>query len=126
MMNAYNNNLKPIMDFLSGGLSDVIDDLENLASTAAELAGGAVGKIAGWGKSLVGGVADAAKSVIPGGSDGDGGSDGEGDITYNQTFNMTFDVGGITDRTDKRALATEISVMIQEEISRNSGSNTFA
>ena len=130
MTNIYDSTLGPVIDVLSGvTLSDIIGELSDLADKAADLAGGALGKIAGWGKSAVGGVADAAKSVIPGGSDGggEGGAEGTtGASTINQTFNMTFDVGGITDRTDKRALATEISVMIQEEISRNSGSNTFA
>jgi len=125
MTNIYDSTLGPVIDVLSGvTLSDIIGELTDLADKAADLASGALGKIAGWGKSAVGGAVDAAKSVIPGGSDG-GGSDGEGDITYNQTFNMTFNVGGVTDRSDKRALAVEISAIIQEEIARNSGTTTF-
>ena len=34
------------------------------------------------------------------------------------TFNMTFNLGGITDRTDKRALAREIAEIIQQETAR--------
>jgi len=130
MTNIYDSTLGPVIDVLSGvTLSDIIGELSDLADKAADLAGGALGTIAGWGKSAVGGVADAAKSVIPGGSDGggEGGAEGTtGASTINQTFNMTFDVGGITDRTDKRALAVEISAIIQEEIARNSGTTTFA
>ena len=129
MGDAFNNNLKPIMDFLSGGLGEIIEDLENLASTAADLAGGALGKIAGFGKSVGGSVANAAKSVIPGGSGGSGGGGAEGTSgasTVNQTFNMTMEIGGITDRTDKRALAEEIGTIIQEELSRSSNTTSFS
>tara|TARA_B100000287_G_scaffold433156_1_gene494174 strand:+ start:3147 stop:4250 length:1104 start_codon:yes stop_codon:yes gene_type:complete len=128
MTNIYDSTLGPVIDVLSGiTLSDIIGELTDLADKAADVAGGALGKIAGWGKSAVGGVADAAKSVIPGGSDGGGGgAEGTtGASSINQTFNMTFEVSGVTDRSDKRALATEISAIIQEEIARNSGTTTF-
>ena len=39
----------------------------------------------------------------------------------NITMNMTFNVSGITDRTDKRALAKEIAGLIQEQIRRETG-----
>ena len=41
------------------------------------------------------------------------------------TYNITVNAGGITDRTDKRALAREIGNMIQQELSRNTGGNTM-
>ena len=41
------------------------------------------------------------------------------------TYNITVNAGGITDRTDKRALAREIGNMIQHELSRNTGGNTM-
>ena len=41
------------------------------------------------------------------------------------TYNITVNAGGITDRTDKRALAREIGNMIQQELSRNMGGSTM-
>jgi len=41
------------------------------------------------------------------------------------TYNITVNAGGITDRTDKRALAREIGNMIQQEVSRNTGGTTM-
>ena len=41
------------------------------------------------------------------------------------TYNITVNAGGITDRTDKRALAREIGNMIQQEVSRNTGGSTM-
>jgi hypothetical protein len=47
---------------------------------------------------------------------------GGGSITNN--FNITIDVGGITDRTDKLALAREIAELIQTETARAYGGST--
>ena len=41
------------------------------------------------------------------------------------TFNITVNAGGITDRTDKRQLAREIGNMIQQEMSRSIGGTTM-
>jgi len=41
------------------------------------------------------------------------------------TVNVTVNAGGITDRTDKRALAREIGNMIQNELARNIGGTTM-
>jgi|DEB0MinimDraft_10_1074344.scaffolds.fasta_scaffold18925_2 hypothetical protein len=43
----------------------------------------------------------------------------------NQTYNITVNAGGITDRTDKRQLAREIGNMIQQELARNLGGTTM-
>jgi len=40
-------------------------------------------------------------------------------------FNMTFNMSGMTDRTDKRALAREISSLIQSEMARSVGGSTM-
>jgi hypothetical protein len=39
----------------------------------------------------------------------------------NNAFNMTFNLSGLTDRTDKRELAREISDLVQQEMSRGIG-----
>ena len=41
------------------------------------------------------------------------------------TYNITVNAGGITDRTDKRALAREIGNMIQQELARSVGGSTM-
>ena len=41
------------------------------------------------------------------------------------TYNITVNAGGITDRTDKRALAREIGNMIQQELARSVGGTTM-
>lgn len=42
----------------------------------------------------------------------------------NQTITMNIDVSGVTDRTDKRALAREISDMLSQELRRQGGNTT--
>ena len=42
----------------------------------------------------------------------------------NQTFNITVEASGITDRTDKRAMARDIGNMIQQELARTMGGST--
>ena len=51
-------------------------------------------------------------------------SQGRGMAGGNQTFNMTFNMSGITDRTDKRKLAQDVSQMIKSELRRNVGSTS--
>ena len=41
------------------------------------------------------------------------------------TFNITINAGGITDRTDKRALARELGNMVQQELARTVGGATM-
>lgn len=43
----------------------------------------------------------------------------------NQTFNITVNASGITDRSDKRQMAREIGNMIQQELARNLGGTTM-
>ena len=40
-------------------------------------------------------------------------------------FNMTFNLSGLTDRTDKRQLAREIGNMVQQEVARSIGGSTM-
>jgi phage-related protein len=82
--------------------------------------GGALKGVFNFGKSIVGGVKDLGSSAIntvTGGS----GTDGPSSTGGGHTFNMTFNLSGLTDRTDKRQLAREISDLVQQELSRNIG-----
>ena len=42
-----------------------------------------------------------------------------------QTFNITVNAGGMTDRTDKREFARKISKEIQSEVARALGGSTM-
>jgi hypothetical protein len=79
--------------------------------------GGALRGVFDFGKSIVGGV----KDLIPGGGGGSTtvGTAVSGGVTYN--FDMTFNLSGMTDATDKRAMAREIGGLIQQEITRSTG-----
>ena len=48
----------------------------------------------------------------------------KGNSSGNQTFNITVEANGITDRTDKRAMARDIGNMIQQELARTMGGST--
>ena len=51
-------------------------------------------------------------------------SQGKGMAGGNQTFNMTFNLSGVTDRTDKRKLAQDVSQMLRTELRRTVGSTS--
>lgn len=64
---------------------------------------------------------DGPEAVIPLSQRNNPGGVGVG----GNTFNITVNAGGITDRTDKRSLAREIGNMIQQEMARNIGGTTM-
>lgn len=64
---------------------------------------------------------DGPEAVVPLSQRNNPGGAGMGGGTYNITVNA----GGITDRTDKRALAREIGNMIQQELARSIGGSTM-
>ena len=72
----------------------------------------------------MGSAAGAVGDLVTGGGGGGGGTTVSGGVS--QTFNITVNAGGITDRSDKRALATEIGRMIQEETARAVGGARYA
>lgn len=121
--------VQPVIDALSGAdLQDVIDMLDDLVGAAEKVVGGAVGKVAGF---VSGGVGKIGSLFGGGGGDDDAQEQvntniNEGGSTVNNTFNITMEVGGVTDRTDKRSLAEEIGAMIQEELSRNTNTTSYS
>jgi len=110
---AYDNTIGPILDTIDSVISNIADILSSVGGTLLELGGSALDKII-----------NTAVKIIPGGSDGSSQpSTQETPSTSNIVYNINIDANGITDRTDKRSLAAEISRMMKEEISRtNSGS----
>ena len=121
--------VQPVIDALSGAdLQDVIDMLDDLVGAAEKVVGGAVGKVAGF---VSGGAGKIGGLFGGGGGDDDAQQQvntniDEGGSTVTNTFNITMEVGGVTDRTDKRSLAEEIGSMIQEELSRNTNTTSYS
>lgn len=111
---TYDNTIGPILDVIDGVISNIADILSSVGGTLLKLGGSALDS-----------VINTAVKIIPGGSDGSAQSRTEGgtsDRISNNVYNINIDANGITDRTDKRSLAFEISKMMKEEISRtNSG-----
>jgi len=70
--------------------------------------------------AMIGDNPSGKEAVIPLEKAGDMGFGGQGN-----TFNITVNASGITDRTDKRSLAREIGNMIQQEMARNIGGTTM-
>ena len=115
---------------LAKGIAGWSKDPSRKIGAAEKVVGGAVGKVAGF---VSGGVSKIG-GLFGGGGDDDGGGGGVEDTTsgfgggagtVNQTFNITMEVSGITDRTDKRSLAEEVAAMIQDELSRNSNTTSY-
>lgn len=70
--------------------------------------------------ALLGDNASGREAVVPLEKAGEMGFGGKGN-----TFNINVNASGITDRTDKRALAREIGNMIQQEMARSIGGSTM-
>ena len=123
MKTVYENTLGPVFNFLDGIMDSIINGLEKIVSS--------IGKIVSKGFNFVtGGLVKAGNmvsDVVTGGGGGGGGAAGGARAGgANMTFNMTFELGGITDRTDKRALAREIAAIIQQETARTVGGSTYS
>ena len=122
-------------EFVWGIISPILDAIDDLSGG---FLGDAVGTVGGWLGFSEGGIASGPTSgypailhgteaVVPlsGGRSipvemkGGGGGGGS-------TFNMTFNLSGLTDRTDKRQLAREIGNMVQQEVARSIGGSTMA
>ncbi len=122
------------IDFLSGIIDDVVSSIEWALDAGSNLWDTATGWIPGFSE---GGIATGPSSGYPAMLHGteaivplsggrsipveiNGATGGGGN-----TFNITVNAGGITDRTDKRQLAREIGNMIQQEMSRSIGGTTM-
>jgi hypothetical protein len=122
------------IDYLSGIIDDVVSSIEWALDAGSNLFDGAVGLIPGFSE---GGIATGPSSGYPAMLHGteaivplSGGRSIPVEINGptgggGNTFNITVNAGGITDRTDKRQLAREIGNMIQQEMSRSIGGTTM-
>jgi len=133
---AFSFALEPI----TNAINFIIDNLNDvLGWDPAVIPGGTVGNILGIGlldnisvpQLAKGGIVnkptlamigeDGPEAVVPLSQRNNPGGVGMGGGTVNVTVNAS----GITDRTDKRALAREIGNMIQQEMARNIGGSTM-
>jgi phage-related protein len=132
---AFNNTIGKAFEKLQNSANNVFDSIgkawdsmvkvmqsvyDDTVGKMFDEIGGVLGSISGIRKSVVGGMED----LIPGGSGGGGGGTTvgtavSGGLAYN--LNMSFNLSGMTDATDKREMAREIGGLIQEEITRSTG-----
>ena len=104
------NGIRNAWSSLTGFMSRVYD---NTLGRLFGLIGDALERVYNFGQDIFGGGGGG------GGSTTNVGTAVAGGATYN--FDMTFNLSGMTDATDKRAMAREIGDLVQQEISRSSG-----
>lgn len=123
--------LQPLFDFIS----DIVDMVGDVVGGVGDFIGGGISKVGGFLGFSEGGVASGPASGYPAMLHGteaivplSGGRsipvEMKGGGGGGSSFNITVNAGGITDRTDKRALAREIGNMIQQEVARSIGGAT--
>jgi len=107
----WGNYVTPAIDFVQRKIDWVLKKIDDMIKAARR----AKNKVKGWfgfgGSKKVGSIPTTA-SVTGGSTLVEG--------TTN-TFNMSMDISGVTDRTDKVALADEISTLVQRQLARDMG-----
>lgn len=108
-----------MFDGMTTAVTFIYDKMVDLRNMVFDIIDSTVGTILDFGS-------DAYNAVFGGGGGGGGDTTttvaSGGAVTNN--FNITIDVGGVTDRTDKLALAREIASLIQTETTRAYGGST--
>jgi hypothetical protein len=139
---AWENVISPVFDALTAAVEWVADLLEpvlDAIDSIGDFIGGGIDAVGGMLGFAEGGIATGPSSgypvtlhgteavvplpngrSIPVEMTGGGGGGGGGN-----TFNISINASGMTDRTDKREFARQISNAIQQEISRASGGSTM-
>lgn len=110
------NVIGDVWGFISKGISDTIGKIFGTITRAIK-------SIINIGQKVIGGIGDVGSGIIDKvrGKESGGGGDSPSGGSGGHTFNMTFNLSGLTDRTDKRELAREISDLVQQEMSRGIG-----
>lgn len=107
-----------IFDGMTTAVTFIYNKMVDLKNIVFDIIDSTVGTILDFGS-------DAFNAVFGGGG---GGGDTTTTVangaTVTNNFNITIDVGGVTDRTDKLALAREIASLIQTETTRAYGGST--
>ena len=119
----YDNTLGKVFSMMQTAVEGVVNVLTTIASKIANI----LSSVAGTALDFIGGGVDFVVGAIPGGGGG-GSTDtvASGGGGGGHTFNITVNAGGITDRTDKLALAREIASLLQTEVAKNIGATTSA
>lgn len=115
---VYSLTIEPILDGLSSAVDYIFDKLTSIAGKIVDILGDVAGTAIDFGKGAV----NTVGGFFGGGGDTTTTTASGGAVTNN--FNITIDVGGVTDRTDKLALAREIASLIQTETTRAYGGST--
>ena len=110
-----------MFDGMTTAVTFIYDKMVDLKNIVFDIIGSTAGTILDIGKGAI----DTVGGIFGCGGGGGGttttvGSGG----TVTNNFNITIDVGGVTDRTDKLALAREIASLIQTETTRAYGGST--
>ena len=111
-----------MFDGMTTAVTFIYDKMVDLKNIVFDIIDSTAGTILDIGKGAI----DTVGGIFGGGGGGGGGTTttvGSGGTVTNN-FNITIDVGGVTDRTDKLALAREIASLIQTETTRAYGGST--
>ena len=133
MVNAlkavWDNTIGAIWDRLAEGASQAFDVLgrawNRIATGMRGIYDRTLGKVFATIKDTIKKIIDFGGGLLnrfTGGGGGGGETTNVGTSVAGgvaQTFNITINASGITDRSDKRALARDISRMVEEEMSRS-------
>ena len=121
---VFNNVLSGVFGAMSSAIDTIVNGLTTVANKIADVLGSVAGTILDIGGKGV----DFVAGAIGGGGGGGGSADtvASGGGGGGHTFNITVNAGGITDRTDKLALAREIASLLQTEVAKNIGATTSA
>jgi len=115
-----------VMGRLKDGLASVKDFGGNVASGVRErLPEFSAGGIASGPSSGYPAVLHGTEAVVPLAGGRSIPVEMKGGGSGSQTFNITINPSGITDRTDKREMARQMGNMIQQEVSRALGGTTM-
>ena len=118
----YDNTLGVVFSTMQTAIDAIANALSTMASTIADILSSVAGTILDIGGQ---GVAFVTSNLPGGGGSTTTDTTGSsGGVSSGMTFNMTFNVGGITDRTDKLELARDIASLIQQETARSVGAST--
>ena len=109
-----------MFDGMTTAVTFIYDKMVDLKNTISEIIDSTAGTILDVGKGAI----DKVGGIFGGGGGGDTTTTVASGGAVTNNFNITIDVGGVTDRTDKLALAREIASLIQTETTRAYGGST--
>ena len=109
-----------LFDDMTTAVTFIYDKMVDIKNTISEIIDSTAGTILDVGKGAI----DKVGGIFGGGGGGDTTTTVASGGAVTNNFNITIDVGGVTDRTDKLALAREIASLIQTETTRAYGGST--